>query len=128
MAPDAGALRATEALFSSNGAFTVTLRLPGLAVSGSDAEQLGLSAPVFADVPVGPAAWQRAGETKTLLLAAEAVVQVAGSQEVGAAMSVFEAAVGLVVSGVLYRITGCEPMLMAGVACAYRLTLEEPAW
>ncbi len=123
-----GAIRAAVASLYANGGFQVVLRLPGLAVSGSDAEQLGLGTPQFQDVPVGPAAWRKVGQDKALLLGASDVATLMGSERFPSAESLFQAAVGIVVGGMLYLITNNEPLLVAGIPCAYRLSLQEPAW
>ncbi len=125
---DEGALRAASAALCANGGFAVILRMPGLAISGSDAEQLGLGVPEFQDVPIGLAVWRKVGNDRALLLGAIEVDSLMGSQGFASAKSLFEAAVGVSVSGVQYVIKKCEPVLVAGVACAYRLTVEEPIW
>ncbi len=112
----------------SNGGFEVVLRLPGLAVSGSDAEQMGLGAPQFQDVPVGPAVWRKVGVNKALLLGSAAIAVLMGSQGFTSAESLFETAVGVVVDGVAYLITDCEPLMAAGTPCPYRLTVQAQAW
>lgn len=123
-----GALRAAVTALRTNGGFEVLLRLPGLAVSGSDAEQLGLGTPQFQDVPVGPAAWRKVGVNKDLLIAASAITGLMGSLSFASAESLFRTAVGVVVDGVLYTISKGEPLSTAGVPCAYRVTVQEPAW
>ena len=125
---DEGAVRAALAALCGNGGFEVVIRLPGFAVSGSDAEQLGLGTPQFQDVPVGPAAWRRAGSNKALLLGSSTISSLMGSGGFASAESLFQTAVGVVVGGVLYAITRAEPLMVAGVPCAYRLNLQEPAW
>ena len=123
-----GALRLAEATLCANGGFPVILRMPGLAVSGADAEQLGLATPQFQDVPVGPAVWRKVGVDSALLLAAGTVGDLVGSQGFASAESLFQTAVGVVVDGVLYGITKSEPLARAGVPCAYRVSVKEPAW
>ena len=125
---EAGALRQAVATLWTNGGFEVFLRMPGLAVSGSDAEQLGLATPQFEDLPIGPAAWRKAGLDSALLLAAPAVGDLVASRGFASAESLFQAAVGIVVDGVLYGITKAEPLARGGVACAYRVSVREPAW
>ena len=128
MGASAGVMRATEALLCSNGGFSVLLRLPGTAVSGADAEQLGLSTPIFQEVPVGPAVWRRMGSDAVLMVAAGSIAELVASNEYGSAESLFENAVGVVVSGVVYGISGAEPLVAAGSPCAYLLTLQAPVW
>lgn len=123
-----GASRLAVTTLWANGGFSVVLRMPGLAVSGSDAEQMGLGTPQFQDVPLGPAAWRKVGVDSTLLLAAAGVVELMASQGFASAETLFQTAVGVVVDGVLYGITNCEPIARAGVPCAYRVSVKEPAW
>lgn len=123
-----GATRLAVSTLWASGGFEVVLRLPGLAVSGADAEQLGLASPQFQDVPVGPAVWRKAGVDSALLLAGSAVADLVASEQFASAESLFQAAVGIVVDGVLYTIAKSEPLMRTGVPCAYRVTLREPAW
>ncbi len=125
---DEGALRLACAALHANGGFAVGLLLPGRAASGNDAEQLGLSTPQFEETPLGPAVWRKSGKNAVLLVAGKSVAALVGSQQLASAEAMFEAAVGVVVDGVQYAITGCEPLLVAGVACAYRVTCEAPTW
>ena len=106
----------------------VTLRLPGLAVGGSEAEQLGLGTPQFQDLPLSPAVWRKLGSAQELLVGAKAVSTLMGSQAVTSAEDLFAGAVGVVVADVLYQITRCEALLVAGAPCAYRLRVAEPIW
>ena len=116
------------AMLCSNGGFSVTLRLPGVAVSGADAEQLGLSTPFFQEVQAGPAVWRKLGSTAALLIEASAIEKLVGSGGFASAKDLFEDAVGIVVDGVLYAIKDAEPLVVAGTPCAYRVTVEAPAW
>ncbi len=125
---DQGAIRAAMAALWANGGFQVAIRFPGLAASGSDAEQLGLGTPQFEDVPVGPAVWRKAGVNTSLVLGASAVASLIGSQAFAGAESLFQTAVGVVIGDVLYVITKAEPLLVAGTACAYRLSVKAPVW
>jgi len=52
-------LRMADALLRTVGGGEVALRFPKPAQAGSDAEQLGLSAPAFEDVPIKPAIFRR---------------------------------------------------------------------
>ncbi len=54
-----GQLRAADCLLRSLGGFVVTLRFPVAAASGVDAEQLGLSTPLFQDYPLSPALFRK---------------------------------------------------------------------
>ena len=123
-----GAQRAALAVLSANGGFDVVLRIPGQAVSGSDAEQLGLGTPQFQDVPIGPAVWRKAGKSGARLVGAAAVTSLMGVESFSSAESLFQAAVGVVVDEVLYLVAKSEALMVVGVPCAYRLTLQEPTW
>ncbi len=123
-----GVVRAALASMCANGGFQAVLRMPGLAASGSDAEQLGLGTPQFADIPIGPVVWRRLGREDSLLVCAPAVTALMGSQAVTSAESLFQSAVGVVVNGVLYLITRSETLLVAGEPCAYRLSVQAPIW
>lgn len=123
-----GATRAVVAAMCANGGFEVQLRLPGLAVSGSDSEQLGLATPQFQDVPLFPAIWRRVGVDDGLLVSAPSVNALMSTGDFTSALDLFQGAVGLVVGGVLYGITGCDALMAAGEPCAYRLTLQPPSW
>ena len=125
---DEGALRLAQAALRTNGGCEVVLRLPGLAVNGSDAEQLGLATPQFQDVPIGPATWRKLGGNTSLLVGAARVAELVGSQGYASAKNLFEAAVGIVADDVLYRIGSCEPLVVSGRACAYRVAVKGPAW
>lgn len=125
---DAGTARAVEALLRSNGGFSVLLRLPGNAVSGSDAEQLGLSTPIFQEIPVGPAVWRKTGSVAELLLAAPAVTALVGSGSNSSAQSLFQSAVGVIVDGVVYGIEEARPVGTGNGPCAYVLAVQAPSW
>ena len=123
-----GAVRAALAALCTNGGFEASLRMPGLAVSGADAEQLGLGTPQFQDLPIGPAVWRRMGKVDSLLVGAGCVAVLMGSQEAASAETLFQSAVGVAVGGVLYPITRSEALLVAGKPCAYRLSVQAPTW
>lgn len=122
------AMRAAETTIRASGGFPVLLRLPGLAASGNDGEQLGLSTPAFQDEPVGPAVWRKVGIDTALVLGAGAIVALMGTQGFDSAESLFESAAGVVVDGVFYTITDCQAIVSGGVPCGYRLNLTGPAW
>lgn len=128
MLADEGAVRAAMAALHANGGFEVVLRLPGLASSGAEAEELGLATPQFQDVPLGPAVWRKAGANSALLLAGGSVAEVLGARDFLSTQGMFQNAVGLVIAGVLYVIKDIEPLFVAGVAAAFRVTVEGPSW
>ncbi len=120
------AVRLAETAIGSRG-MTVLLRLPGMASSGDDAEQLGLGTPAFQDAPVGPAVWRKAGVDTALLLGASAVAALVGSGGYVSAEELFESAAGVVVEGVFYTISASEPIFAGDGVCGYRLSLVAPA-
>ena len=121
---NAGAM--AEAVLRTSGGFTVVLRLPGLAVSGSDAEQLGLGSPMFQDVPIGPAVWRKVGVDTELVVSGAAVAALIASQGAASAEALFAWVAGVVVEGLLYTISKSEAMTAGGVDAAYRLSLVAP--
>ncbi len=120
------AVRLAETAMASRG-MTVLLRLPGMASSGDDAEQLGLGTPVFQDVPVGPAVWRKVGVDSALLLGASAVAALVGSGGYVSAKEMFESAAGVVVEGVMYTIAASAAIAAGDGPCGYRLTVVAPA-
>ncbi len=127
----AGALRINagqiaESTLRANGGFPVLLRLPGLAASGDDAEQLGLATPTFQDEVVGPAVWRKLGVDNALVLGAASVTALMGARDFASAEALFEAAAGVLVDGVLYTISDSEPVVCDGAPCGYRLRLLGP--
>ncbi len=120
------AVRLAETALANHGGMTVLLRLPGLAASGTDAEQLGLGTAMFQDVPMGPAVWRKLGQEKTLLLGESAVAELAGSWGYVSARELFASAAGVVVDGVFYTISAISAMVAGDGPCGYRLTLVGP--
>ena len=116
-----------ETALRTSGGFSVMLRLPGLPAAVGDAAQMGLGTPGLQDVPVGPAVWRKDGQDTVLLLGGAAVAQMVGTDAFASAEVLFETAVGVVVSGVLYAITRSVAIVAGGVACAYRLEVAAPA-
>ena len=123
------AVRLAETALANHGGMTVLLRLPGMASSGTDAEQLGLvGAAVFQDVPVGPAVWRKVGQEKALLLGETAVARLVGSWGYLSAQEMFESAAGVVVEGVMYTIAASAAIVAGDEVCGYRLSVVAPAW
>ncbi len=121
------AVRLAETALASHGGITVLLRLPGMASSGVDAEQLGLGTALFQDVLVGPAVWRKVGVEKTLLLGEMVVAGMVGSWGYVSAKEMFEAAAGVVVEGVFYTISASAAIVAGDGPCGYRLTVVAPA-
>ena len=122
---DAG--RIAETALRTHCGFIATLRMAGLAVSGGDADQLGLGTPVLEEMSLGPAVWRRAGVDTTLLIGAGPVAALVGSTAFASAEAMFEAAAGVVCEGLVYTITKSEPITAGGAPCGYRLNVVAPA-
>lgn len=122
-----GALTAATTCLRMRGEANVFLRLPLPAVAGDDGEQLGLGSPLFSDVPLWPATWRKAGRNEELLVGAECVRTLMGTEASVSAESLFSSAAGLVVGEVLYAIQGSFAITAAGVPVAYRISVEGPA-
>jgi hypothetical protein len=128
MALREGAVRAAEALLRANGGRNVVLRMPGLAASGDDAEQLGLATPGFQDVVLGPVVFRKAESPGKLLVSGAAVAAIVGSMAFDSAEVLFEQAVGVVVGNVLYEVESCVASVSGGVAYCYAVGLKAPVW
>ena len=119
-------MRLAETALCSRGGAIALLRMPGLAASGDDAEQLGLATPQFQDEPIGPAVWRKAGVDTTLLVAAAGIARLVGSTGFASAEALFEAAAGVVVEGIFYTILNSEPIVAGDTPCGYRLSVVGP--
>jgi len=121
-----GVRRAAEAALRTNGGGSVYLRMAAPAAVGYDAEQLGLATPEFNDIELAPAVFHKADSVKQLLVSAVAVEAVVGSLGYDAVDVLFETAVGVVIDGVVYAITGSSSSQAMGTVYCYSLTLEQP--
>jgi len=128
MALREGAIRGAEALLRAHGGRIVVLRMPGLAASGDDAEQLGLATPAFQDVMLGPVVFRKAESTAKLLVSGAAVQAIVGSMAFDSAGVLFEQAVGVVVDDVLYEVESCVASVSGGEAYCYAVELKAPVW
>ncbi len=120
------AVRLADTALRNHCGFAAMLRMPGVVVSGSDAEQLGLSSPQFQDVSMGPGVWRRAGIDTALLVGASIVADLVGSTGFASAEAMFEAAAGVVVEDVFYAISNSQPIVSGGAPCGYRLSVVLP--
>jgi hypothetical protein len=128
-----GQVRAADSLLRSMGGFAVGLRLPAPAAIGVDGEQLGISTPVFQDLPLSPAVFRKvraamaAGESSRyeLLVSASAIGTAVSAQQVASADVLFAGATGMVVNGVLFLIEATAFTEWQGNACLYRILLRE---
>ncbi len=130
--------RMTDALLRSLGGRTVLLHIPAQAIPGDIGEQLGLAAPLFQDVPVGPAvlrkirsriaAFSREKPAECeLLLSASAVAKIVGSLEYESADVLFAQACGVLIDGELMQITSATSAEGFGSVYLYRLGLRASA-
>jgi hypothetical protein len=122
-----GAERRAETVLRTSGGQTVLLRMPGLAASGDDSEQLGIATPTFQDIPLRPVAFHKANTTTKLLVSASAVLALVQSLEYDSADILFEKAVGILIDDVQYAITNSAASLAMGSPYCYWLTLQAPA-
>ena len=128
-----GQIRAVDALLRSLGGFAVGLRFPVPAAAGVDAEQLGLSTPLFQDLPLSPAVFRKVrallveGETSKyeLLLSASAVAAAVSAQQVTSADVLFAGSTGVVVNEMLFQIEATSFTVWQGSACLFRVLLRE---
>ncbi len=129
--------RIADGLLRSLGGRTVLLRMPGAAVPGDLGEQVGLAAPLFEDLELGPVVWrkvrakiataetERAAEYE-LLVSATAVKRLVGSLAFQSASVLFGQAAGVLVDGVLMQITSATSAEAFGAVYLYRLGLKGP--
>jgi hypothetical protein len=126
------AVRTADALLRGTGGRVVLLRLPAPGIPGDPTEQLGLAAPEFQDVELGPvviygesAKGANAG-TRDMLVSASAVSGIVGSLGYSAAGVLFAVAYGVLVDGVLMEVVSAGESEVGGVPYVYRLVLKMP--
>ena len=122
-----GAMRQAYTALRTESRCDALLRMPGLAASGDDSEQLGLAIPAFQDVSLGPVAFHKANNNTRLMVSAAAVLGLVQSFAYDSADVLFETAVGVVIEDVLYIITKCVAAEAMGKPYCYWLTLQPPA-
>jgi hypothetical protein len=128
------AVRAADALLRGVGGRSVMLRIPAPASAGDVIEQLGLATPQFQDVELAPVVFRSARATVAegkaarweLLVSSAAVEALSGSLGYGAAESMFGAALGVLIDGVLMTIESATASEVGGKAYLYRLVLRAP--
>ena len=126
-APPNGTMRIAQTSLRAEGGCTALLRMPGLAASGDDSEQLGLATPQFQDLSLGPVAFHAAISNTRLMVSAAAVLALVQSLAYDSVDVLFEAAAGVLIQGVLYLITKCVAAEAAVRPYGYWLTLQPPA-
>ena len=132
---DSGAaVRIADVLLRGVGGRTVLLRLPATASAGDITEQLGLATPQFQDVELAPVVFRSARATVAegkaprweMLVSGDAVEALVGSMGYGAAESLFGAAFGVLIDGVLMTVESTTAAEVRGAAYLYRLVLRAP--
>ena len=116
------------------GGRSVMLRMPAPASAGDVTEQLGLATPQFQDVELAPVVFRSArakvAEGKAtrweLLVSGTAVHTLAGSLGYGAAETLFDAAFGVLIDGVLMTVESATAAEASGTPYLYRLVLRAP--
>lgn len=130
----AAQVRIADALLRSLGGRTVLLHIAAQAIPGDVGEQLGLAAPQFQDVAIGPAVFrkvrprisaarERAADSE-LLLSASAITQIVGSLGYRSASILLASACGVIVDGVLLEIISATSVEGFGSVYLYRLGLR----
>ena len=128
------ALRFEETLLRGVGGRSVVLRMPAMASAGDVTEQLGLAVPQFQDVELAPVVFRsaraRVAEGKAarweVLVSGSAAQTLTGSLGFGAAESMFAAAFGVLIDGVLMTLESVTAAEVGGAAYLYRLVLHAP--
>jgi hypothetical protein len=120
------AVRAADVLLRANGGRSVLLRMGAPAVSGAEAEELGLATPEFQDMELAPVVFRKAESTATLLVSASVVAGLVGTLAFDSAQVLFETAVGVVVDDVLFVIEKSVASVAMGEPYCYCLTLRAP--
>lgn len=132
---DTGATaRTADALLCTTAGRAVMLRMPAMASAGDITEQLGLATPQFQDVELAPVVFRSARATVVedkaarweMLVSATTVETLVGSLGYGAAESLFGAAFGVLVDGVLMTVESTTAAEVRGAAYLYRLVLRAP--
>ncbi len=119
-------MRCADAVMRAAGGVSVLLRIAAPAVSGDDAEQLGLATPEFQDMPLGPATFRQSGSVAKLLVSGSTVQVLVGSLGYDSADVLFETAVGVLIGDLLYKITNSIALQAMGTVYSYALTLVPP--
>lgn len=132
---DAGAAsRTADVLLRTTAGRAVLLRMPATASANDVTEQLGLATPQFQDMELAPVVFRSMRATVAegkaarweMLVSASAVETLVGSLGYGAAESLFGAAFGILVDGVLMTVESTTAAEVRGAAYLYRLVLRAP--
>ena len=127
------AQRAADALLRMGGE-TVKLQVPVEAIPGDVTEQLGLAAPEFREVALGPAVFRKARGTGKagvapgyeLIVSATAVGAMVGALGFESVAVLFQRVAGVLVGERLLFVESCEASEAQGEAYCYRIGLRGP--
>jgi hypothetical protein len=127
-----GQVRAADSLLRSLGGFSVGLRVP-TAAAAVDGEQLGISSPLFQDLPLSPVVFRKLrsvmveGQTGKyeLLVSSSAVAAAVSVQQVASSDVLLAMATGIVVDRVLFLIEATSFSEWQGSVFVYRILLRE---
>ncbi|QMV18840.1 hypothetical protein GOB94_09210 [Granulicella sp. 5B5] len=125
--PPNGPMRIAQTSLRTGSGCAALLRMPGLAASGDDAEQLGLATPQFQELSLGPVAFHKANNNTRLMVSAAAVLALVQSFAYDSADVLFQSAAGVLIEGVFYLITNCVAAEAMDKPYCYWLTLQPPA-
>jgi hypothetical protein len=117
-------MRQAHTALRTLGGCVALLRVPGLAASGDDAEQLGLATPSFQELSLGPVAFQKADSGGRLMVSAAAVLPLVQSFAADSAEVLFETAAGVLIDDTLHAVTKIVTAEARGSAYAYWLTVQ----
>jgi len=128
-----GQVRAADSLLRSLGGFSVGLRVPTAAAAAVDGEQLGISSPLFQDLPLSPVVFRKLrsvmveGQTVKyeLLVSSSAVEAAVAVQQVASSDVLLAMATGIVVNSILFLIEATSFSEWQGNVCVYRILLRE---
>lgn len=128
----AALLRASDALMKALAGDTVSLVLPGSAMAGDTAGQLGLVDPGVQEVIISPAVARQLttgnlGPRRRVefTLPASAIADQLPALGMGSAENLFDVVLGLIYGGDLFHIETVVPESLAGTVCFYVVTAVE---
>ena len=121
-----GARDAAASLLATLANDAMVLRMPQPPVGDSDAEELGLGSPQFADVVLQPALVQQRGAKTLVTLSAAAVETALGVNDSQAVETAVRSAVFAGVGDRVLQVEAVERRAVFGRAYLYRLLLVAP--
>ncbi len=117
-----GLLRQANAMVAALGGTTIRLRLPAPAPGGVDGEQLGLTVPLFTEVPVSPAGARGAAKTTEWLIPGRALELALGLEGEGAVRASLDAVIALLAGDEVFEITAVQGVQAFGRTYLYVLS------